>query len=103
VRTGCSARAIENQWYVVMSPLVGTDGLPVDAPMHAVGNPLVTTPVDKTFGLNDGVLAVLDGDDRILYADLDRELLLASRAKPEAPGIELHRPELYERLRESLR
>ncbi|MBT2554158.1 nitrilase-related carbon-nitrogen hydrolase [Arthrobacter sp. ISL-5] len=100
VKTGCAARAIENQCYVAMSPLVGTSGLPADAPMYAVGRALVTTPVDKTFGLNDGCLAVADADgEHIIYADLDRAQLLASRERPEAPGLKLQRPELYAQLR----
>ncbi len=57
VRIGCQARAMENQLYVVMSPLSGHSGLPVDAPMHALGNVLVTGPIDKVTGANDGVLA----------------------------------------------
>ena len=32
VRTGCHARAIENQLFVAMSPLVGSSGLPVNSP-----------------------------------------------------------------------
>lgn len=96
VRTGCAARALENQCYVVMSPLVGTSGLPSDAPMYAVGQALVTTPVDRTFGLNDGVLAgAKDKGEEIVHAELDRDLLLASRTSPETPGIGLQRPELY--------
>lgn len=99
VRTGCAARAIENQAYVVMSPLVGSSGLPADAPMHAVGSAIVTTPVDRTIGLNDGVLAITSSkDEELLFAELDRDLLLASRETPEAPGLKLHRPDLYARL-----
>lgn len=96
VRTGCQARAIENQLYVVMSPLVGHSGLPEDAPMHAKGRALVSCPVDRTFGVNDGLLAhAADDTEQILFVDLDREKLLASRAQPEAPGLRLQRPELY--------
>jgi predicted amidohydrolase len=99
VRTGCEARAIENQLYVVMSPLVGHNGLPVDAPMHAVGRAVVTTPVDKTVGINDGTLALAaDDSEQVLIADLDHDLITASRANPEAPGLSLRRTELYEAL-----
>ena len=99
VRTGCQARAIENQLYVVMSPLVGSSGLPLDAPMHAVGRALVTGPVDKTIGINDGVLAVAQDDaEHVLVTTLDHDLLMASRAKPEAPGLALRRLDLYEAL-----
>jgi predicted amidohydrolase len=103
VRTGCSARAIENQAFVAMSPLVGSSGLPSDAVLHAVGTALVTTPVDKNFGLNDGVLAQFDGEgEGLVFADLDPARLLASRANPEPPGIGLQRPDLYRALREEM-
>lgn len=99
VRTGSSARAIENQVFVVTSPLVGTSGLPSDAPMYGTGKAMIAAPVDKTFGLNDGLLAVVvDEGERVLHAQLDRTRLLASRDRPEAPGIKLQRPELYKRL-----
>nr|WP_246416229.1 nitrilase-related carbon-nitrogen hydrolase [Nocardioides luti] len=99
VRTGSQARAIENQLYVVMSPLVGCSGLPTDAPMHAVGRAVVTTPVDKNVGLNDGVLAEgTTGGEELVTAVLDREVLLASRANPEAPGLSLRRRDLYAQL-----
>ena len=99
VRTGCQARAIENQLYVVMSPLVGSSGLPLDAPMHAVGRALVAGPVDKTIGVNDGLLALAqDDDEQVLLTTLDHDLLMASRANPEAPGLALRRLDLYESL-----
>ncbi|MER7395244.1 nitrilase-related carbon-nitrogen hydrolase [Streptomyces sp. NPDC000151] len=96
VRTGCQARAMENQLYVVMSPLIGTSGLPLDGPMHAVGRALVAAPVDRTVGHNDGLLAIADGPaEQLVLATLDHDLLLASRARPEAPGLALRRPDLY--------
>ena len=100
VRTGCQARAIEGQAYVVMSPLVGHSGLPTDAPMHAVGKALIATPDDKTFGINDVFLSIAsEAYETIVYGDLDLDLITASRAKPEAPGLKLRRPDLYENLR----
>jgi predicted amidohydrolase len=100
VRIGCQARAIENQLYVVMSALVGDSGLPVDAPLYAVGHALVSTPVDKTVGINDGLLAITQatGED-IVHADLDHSLLERSRAQPEAPGLSLRRMEMFAKLR----
>jgi predicted amidohydrolase len=99
VRTGCQARAIENHLYVAMSPLIGHNGLPADAPMHATGNALVTGPVDRTVGINDGFLARSEssGEDLVVVS-LDHDLLQASRANPEAPGLALQRPELYAKL-----
>ncbi|WP_299561249.1 nitrilase-related carbon-nitrogen hydrolase [uncultured Mycolicibacterium sp.] len=100
VRIGCQARAIENQLYVVMSPLVGSSGLPEDAPLHAVGQALISTPVDKTIGINDGLLAIsaAKGED-LVVAELDHDLLTASRAQPEAPGLALRRTDLFAKLR----
>jgi predicted amidohydrolase len=99
VRTGCQARAIENQLYVAMSPLVGNNGLPQDAPMYAIGRALITGPVDRTVGVNDGVLASVDSDhEQLLVHTLDHDLLQASRAQPEAPGLALRRLDLYAKL-----
>jgi predicted amidohydrolase len=102
VRTGCQARAIENQLYVVMSPLVGSSGLPTDAPMHATGRAVITTPVDRTVGLNDGILAEAAGsDEQIVVAELDLDLIKASRAEPEAPGLALRRLDVFEKLHDA--
>jgi predicted amidohydrolase len=55
VRIGCQARALENQCYVVMSPLVGTVDWSeaIDINMGAAG---IFTPVDYGFP-SDGILA----------------------------------------------
>lgn len=99
VQVGGQARAMENQWFVVMAPLVGSDGLPEDRPAFTVGSAFVTCPVDRTFGFNDGVLARLEEPgEGILMVDLDRDKLLASRDKPESPGLKLRRLDLYPRL-----
>jgi len=106
VRTGCQARAMENQLFVVMSPLVGHSGLPVDAPMHAVGEAIVAGPVDRTFGVNDGLLARAEetvGHESVLFCDLDFDRLEQSRRTPEAPGVALQRPDVYALLEEELR
>lgn len=99
VRTGCQARAMENQAYVVMSPMIGSSGLPSDAPMYTVGRAFAAGPVDKTIGRNDGILAeAVTGREETVYVDLDRDKLLASRQSPEIPGLKLRRPELYAKL-----
>jgi predicted amidohydrolase len=99
VRVGSQARAMENQLYVVMAPLIGHSGLPTDGPMYAVGRAFVAGPVDKTVGSNDGLLAqaTTDGEE-ILVFDLDHDLLTLSRATPEPPGLGLRRLDLYPRL-----
>lgn len=100
VRTGCHARAIENQLYVAMSPLIGSSGLPVDAPLYTTGSAVVTGPVDKKVGRNDGVMASAGTDkEEVIVVELDRDLVLASRETPEPPGLKLRRPELYQSLR----
>jgi len=99
VRTGSQARAMEGQVYVVMSPLVGSSGLPVDAPLHAVGRAFALAPIDRTIGKNDGILVESNDDaEGLLLVDLDRDLLMASRANPETPGLALRRDDLYARL-----
>ena len=100
VRIGAHARAMENQLYVVGSPLIGTSGLPEDHPLHGTGRGFVAGPIDRTVGSNDGVIAKdVNGAESILVVDLDRDLLTKSRAHPEPPGLSLRRPDLYDRLR----
>jgi predicted amidohydrolase len=100
VRIGCQARAIENQLFVIMSALVGNSGFPVDATLYAVGNALVSTPVDRTFGINDGLLAIAeDQRENLVFADLDHALVEKSRANPEAPGLSLRRTDVFAALR----
>ncbi|WP_031432755.1 carbon-nitrogen hydrolase family protein [Methylomarinum vadi] len=70
VRIGCQARALENQCYVVQSPLVGDAewSEAVDVNCGAAG---VYTPVDRGFP-DDGVLAVGEFNKaQWVYADLD--------------------------------
>ena len=99
VRLGAHARAMENQLYVLGSPLISSSGLPADAPMHGTGRAFVTAPVDRVHGVNDGLLAVSESaTEDVLVVDLDRELLERTRAEPEVPGLKLRRLDLYDRL-----
>jgi predicted amidohydrolase len=99
VRIGGQARAMENQIYVVMSPLIGHSGLPADKPLYAIGRAFAAGPVDRTIGRNDGILAeATTEDEEIVFVGLDRDLLLASRAEPESPGLALRRLDLYPKL-----
>lgn len=91
---------MENQLFVAMSPLFGSDGLPSDAPIHTVGTTFVAGPIDKNVGKNDGLIAAAEDDgERLLIVELDRAVLERSRTKPEAPGLALRRLDLYEKLR----
>jgi predicted amidohydrolase len=100
VRIGAHARAMENQVFVVVSPLVGTVGYPQDGAIHGTGNARVAVPLDRTFGRNDGVLGQTP-DTRAaaqLEIILDRDLMTLSRANPEPPGFAFVRTDLYERI-----
>lgn len=55
VRIGCQARALENQCYVVLSPVVGTVDWSPAMDIH-IGAAAIYTPVDVGFP-SDGVLA----------------------------------------------
>lgn len=101
VRYSAHARALENQLYVAVSPLVGSNGIPHGSALHCTGYAMVTTPLDKTFGINDGIL-VSHEDNRqegFITADLDSALVDASRLTPEPPGLKYVRPEFYDSLR----
>jgi len=105
VRYGAHARALENQLYVVTSPLVGSCGVPADGAIHGTGAALVACPIDRTFGHDDGVV-VAHEDTRaegIVFADLDLDLVAESRARPEPPGLSNIRPDLYRSLEERIR
>jgi predicted amidohydrolase len=101
VRYGAHARAMENQLYVAVSPLVGTNGIPVGSPLRCTGFAMVATPLDRTFGLNDGVLAAHPDtrEEGFVLADLDSEIVASSRSNPEPPGLQYIRPELYRHIR----
>lgn len=99
VRYSVLARAVENQVFVALSTLIGTCGFPRDGALHGTGRALVSCPIDKLFGVNDGVLAEAGTSaEEVVVADLDLDLLEASRARPEPPGLSNIRPELYARL-----
>jgi len=104
VRYGAHARAMENQLYVVTSPLVGSSGLPAGRAIHGTGCAMVTGPIDRRSGLDDGVVAA-HPDTRtegMVVADLDFDLIAESRADPEPPGLSNIRLDLYERFAASL-
>lgn len=100
VRYCCHARAVESQLFVVLAPLVGTLGLPDDAPLVGVGRALVAAPIDDVFRLDDGVLAQGTDDTECVVADLDLDRLRESRARSEVPTLRQRRPELYQRWHE---
>lgn len=99
VRYSVLTRAVENQLFVALSTLIGTCGVPHDGALHGTGRAMVSCPIDKLFGVNDGVLAeARSTGEEVVVADLDLDLLRASRAEPEPPGLKNIRPDLYARL-----
>jgi hypothetical protein len=55
--------------------------------------------VDRTIGINDGILAAAQDDaEQLVVTTLDHDLLVASRVNPEAPGLGLRRLDLYDAL-----
>lgn len=102
VRYGSHSRAAENQIFVATSTLIGSDGMPADAPLHAKGRAFVAGPIDRVFGADDGVLACTQDDaEAMAIVDLDFGRLAASRANPEPPGLSNLRPDLYRSLPDS--
>ncbi len=99
VRYGAHARAMENQSFVVVSPLVGSSGVPADGAIHGTGTAMIVGPLDRTLGLDDGVVCAHADTRREgwVTATLDLDLISESRAQPEPPGLSNMRPELYAR------
>ena len=100
IRYSTHARALENQLFVVTAPLVGSCSIPADGAIHGTGTALVAAPIDRTFGLDDGVVAEHEDTrtEGMVVADLDLDLIAVSRARPEPPGLSNVRPDLYARL-----
>ena len=99
VRYSCLARSVEQQVFVVQAPMVGTHGIPADGPLRGTGRALVTTPIDKAFGIDDGVLAEANVDgETVIWGDLDLSQVRRSRLQSDTPGLRQGRPDLYERL-----
>jgi hypothetical protein len=85
--------------FVLVSPLVGGFGVPAEAPLNGTGNALVTCPIDKIFGIHDGILA--NGDEssgEFIIADLNLSKLQESRSHSDGPRLSDTRPDLYARL-----
>jgi predicted amidohydrolase len=97
IRYSSVARALENQVFVAVAPMIGSCGIPHDGALHCKGQAFVACPIDRTFGRNDGLLAVCErpGEEAAVMARLDFDQLAESRAKPEPPGLMNIRPELY--------
>ena len=90
------ARALENQVYVCVSPLVGDLGIPSDYPVSCMGKAFVACPIDNRMGVRDGTYA--EGELNVpglLSVTLDLSRLRLSREKGEVRHLRDRRPELY--------
>jgi predicted amidohydrolase len=100
VRHCAHARAVENQIYVCVSPIVGDLGIPVDHPVQGVGGAFVACPIDNRFGFDDGTYArAVTNVEGVLHITLDLTRLRLSRSKSEIRQLADRRPDLYARLR----
>ena len=98
VRHCAHARAVENQLFVCVSPLIGNLGIPTDWPVERHGAPLITCPIDNRFGIDDGTYAQGAYDsETLVHASLDRDTLQRSRVKSEIMQLKDRRPDLYGR------
>ncbi|WP_349975134.1 nitrilase-related carbon-nitrogen hydrolase [Pseudomonas sp. WHRI 8519] len=94
------ARALENQVYVCVSPLVGDLGIPNDYPVSCMGKAFVACPIDNRMGVTDGTYA--EGALNVaglLNVELDLSRLRLSREKGEVRHLRDRRPELYSNLK----
>ena len=104
IRHAAYARAVENQMFVCVSPVVGDLGIPVERPLHACGGAFVACPIDNRFAIDDGTLARAEENvESVLHARLDLALLRKSRERSEITHLNDRRSELYAALRSSIR
>jgi predicted amidohydrolase len=98
VRLCAQARAIENQVFTCVSPLVGNLGIPFDRSPNRCGRPLFACPIDNRFNVEDGILlqGAMDTEN-LVHATLDFEMLQRSRTKSEITQRVDRRAELYAR------
>jgi len=99
VRHSAHARAVENQIYVCVSPIVGDLGIPAEYPVRGVGGAFVACPIDNRFNIEDGTYArAALNEESLLHVSLDLACLRLSRAKSEIRQLADRRPDLYARL-----
>jgi predicted amidohydrolase len=96
VRHCAHARAVENQIFVCVSPLIGSLGIPNDWPVERHGAALIACPIDNRFGIDDGTYQQGTYDsETVIHAILNLETLRRSRMKSEIMQLKDRRPDLY--------
>ena len=100
VRHSAHARAVENQIYVCVSPLIGDLGIPTDHPVPGCGGAFVACPIDNRFNIDDGTYARATANvESLLHVPLDLARLELSRSRSEIRQLADRRPALYAQLR----
>ena len=98
VRHCTLARAVENQLFACVSPLIGNLGIPIDRAADRHGMPFIACPIDNRFGIDDGVLVQGKMDSvGVVHTALDFVTLGRSRTKSEITQLKDRRPDLYAR------
>jgi predicted amidohydrolase len=98
VRHCAQARAIENQIFTCVAPLIGNLGIPVDRSPERHGRPFVACPIDNRFRVEDGILIEGPMDvEGVVHSRLDVDALRLSRSKSEITQLNDRRPDLYAR------
>ena len=95
------ARALENQIYVCVSPLIGGLGIPNDYPVNGAGEAFIACPIDNRMNVEDGTYALSkfeEGEEGLIHADLNLVVLRLSRERGEVRHLKDRRPELYKAL-----
>lgn len=95
------ARALENQMFVCVAPLIGNLGIPNDYPIKSTGEAFVACPIDNRMKVDDGTYALSDfaeGGEGLIHTTLDLAALRLSRERGEVRHLKDRRPELYKSL-----
>lgn len=96
VRASCLARSVEQQVFVVQSPMIGSSDIPRGEAMFGKGFARITVPIDRSFGVNDGVAAAATStDEEIVVATLDISKVRQTRLDSDSIGMRHARPDLY--------
>nr|WP_296773470.1 nitrilase-related carbon-nitrogen hydrolase [Rhodococcus sp. (in: high G+C Gram-positive bacteria)] len=96
VASSCLARSVEQQVFVVQSPMIGTSDIPRGAALFGKGYARITVPVDRSFGVNSGVIASADStNEAVVVATLDIDKGRRSRVDSDSIGMRHARPDLY--------
>lgn len=97
------ARAIENQAFVCVSPLVGDLGIPNDRPIHGKGEAFVAAPIDNNFEDPSGVYSLEQNrSGELIVVELDIALLRRARVKSEIRQLADRRKDFYATLKPEL-